>query len=215
MVELKRYLTPLFVLSVSYLIFYGLMYNLKPEKMSNFVAFNNYSIPETDSSSQKVFKDSREQFGKLIQLVNSTNYQVSYDMENILSAFEKVLEKTGPSKYHILSIGDTKPFTLYDVIIQDVSNLSTTKLKRVDFMTDSMNPFIIKNVIIQADDTFSASQYILPRQELQNDNQFRIKNPLNLFAPYDTSDNENIRTNSDIELLRNVIKEKEQVLKTL
>jgi hypothetical protein len=214
MVEFKRFLTPLFVLSISYLIFYTII-NMKKKSISNFVAFNKYSIPESKSSSEKVFKHSREQFGRLIQLVNDTNHQMSYDMENILDSFEKILNNQNVGKFNILSIGDTKPFALYDVIIQNVENLSTIKLNRVDFMTDSLNPFLIKNVMIQEDKKFSPSQYVLPRQELQNDLQFRIKNPLNLFSPYDTSFNENVINQDDLELLKNVIKEKEIVLKTL
>lgn len=208
MIDIKRYL---FVLSLVLIICYA--YKEYFIRETFVVAHNTHSVPRTESSAQKTFQESRQQFGRLVQLVNSTNYKVTYNMENILGAFEAVLNKQDISKYHILSIGDTKPFTLYDVIIQDVQSLATIRFKRVDFMVDSLNPFVIKNVIIHVDPDYTTTQNLMATQELQPDTQFRIKNPLNLFAPYDTTDNENIRTGHDLDELQKIIKEKQEVLK--
>jgi len=188
---------------------YYYFYIKKSTSIDNFVPSNTHDVPDLQDWN-KTYKN----FGTLVEKMNNTHYQISYDMENILSAFVQILnsdaEKFG--KFTILSVGDTKPFTLFNVLVQNVETLLVIKFTRVDFILDSMNPYIIKNVAVTLDDKFRSSQFITGAQELQNSTMFRIKNPLHLFAPYDTSDNEMIRTTYDFELLEKVVKDKQKEL---
>jgi hypothetical protein len=179
--------------------------------IESLVPFNSYEAP---NNSPTIWNQSRDKFGTLIQTINSTNYAVSYNINNQIDALKKVLNSQNIGKFNILSIQDTKPYTLFNVIIQDVDTFAVIRFARVDYMIDSVNPFIIKNIKVTLDNTFTSNQFVQGLDSLQNDTVFRIKNPLHLFAPYDTSDNENIVSTDDIMLMQNVIAEKEKILET-
>jgi hypothetical protein len=210
MVETNTIMAPIFVVTVCYILYYYYITNTKENY--NVVASNSYNAPKVDGPLEKNWDIINKQFGVLVKRINSTNYQVSYQMENIIDAFEKILNKYG--KYKILSVEESKTFTLNGVIIQDVGSFFVKRFKRVDFIIDSIDPFLIKNVIIDTDNEFISSEFVNPRDELRNDSMFRIKNNLHLFAPYNTSDNEKIRTKYDANMLKHIIKEKEKEMLT-
>ena len=172
-------------------------YHLYLEK---FVAFNSYKVPNDTNTNSN--------FDKLFQTIDTTNYHISYDLDNILSTFQDILGK----QVTILSVGDTKPFTLYNVTLQDSLTFAITRLTRVDFIVDSLNPYVIKKVFIQKDPNFTSTEFVLPIQQLQDDTRFRIKNDLHLFEPYDTSANELKTTKDDSDLLLQIIKDKKKIL---
>jgi hypothetical protein len=202
---MKRIIMLLLILILLYLLFSCYT------PIESLVPFNSYEAP---NNSPTIWNQSRDKFGTLIQTINSTNYAVSYNINNQIDALKKVLNSQNIGKFNILSIQDTKPYTLFNVIIQDVDTFAVIRFARVDYMIDSVNPFIIKNIKVTLDNTFTSNQFVQGLDSLQNDTVFRIKNPLHLFAPYDTSDNENIVSTDDIMLMQNVIAEKEKILET-
>jgi hypothetical protein len=105
-----------------------------------------------------------------------------------LEAFTTAINSLGLGVFTVLSVGETQQFTLLDVLVQDVKTMAVMYFKRVDFILESMNPFIVHKIIISPDERFFLS-HVTPTDTL-SPSLFRLQNPLHLFYPYRTSENE-------------------------
>jgi hypothetical protein len=150
-----------------------------------------------------------DKFGTLVNLVNTTTFSVAYQLDNMIDALSTILNNVGVGKFDILSVGTSTPLTLSDVVIQDVNTLAVTRFKRVDFIVESLNPFIIQKLIITPDKQFIASQNVIARDP-NAPAIFRIQNALHLFNPYRTSDDDMNLTKADLALFESTILEKEK-----
>lgn len=179
---------------------------IKPE---NFYPYNSYSVEKEGND----WTNAQEKFVQLIQIVNSNTYNERYNLDDNIDTFEKILNDAGVGNFKILSTQLNTPFNLVGVLVQNVDTFSLKQFSQVSLIVDKLDPFVIKKVKIVVEPSFESSSFVKGLDQLQPDSQFRIKNPLNLFAPYDTSDNENEISDSDFILLQNVISEKYDQLK--
>ena len=169
-----------------------------------FVPFN--ATEAVDELKPDQWRGVKAKFGTLIQTVNTTTFAVGYRMGDMVRALETVLNAVAKDQYSIVSVGSQEHFTLRDVILQENATLATVKLARVDFVLESMNPFQIQKVILSKDETYDNSQNIAPVDALNGDTLlFEIQNPLHLFYPYQTSDNQMVITDTDVALARDKI----------
>jgi len=202
MVSFAKTLKPLLVLLFAYLIY---TVALDRHSISEFVPSNSFEVPTTLSPQD--WQKLNDKFGTLIQIVNTTTFSVSYQLDNMLAALVTILNNVGVGKFEVLSVGFSTPLTLEDVVIQDVNTLAVTRFKRVDFIVESLNPFIIQRVVITPDKQFIASQNVIPNEPLKPE-FFRINNPLHLFNPYKTSDDDMRLTSADVVLFQKTAAEK-------
>lgn len=179
------------------------------KKKETFVPENMYEIlPESIPPS--AWKEVNNKFGTLIQAVNGTAFNSSFELDNTLGVFLEMLNNLGKGKYVILSVGENTQFTFKDVIVQDIETLSVTKFTRVDLVVDSMNPFKFKKVIITPDKYFNSTQNVQGKTDELSNEFFEIKNPLHLFYPYETTDNDMAITPYDMEIFK-----KEEMLRKM
>lgn len=206
MVSFKRFLTDYtflkyaFILTIMYFSF-SVTAKTQPE---NFVPFNSFNVDLGSSTqeSPRSWSDTQDTFVKLIKAVNNTEYHEPYFGVTAVTTFENILNKVNLGKYKVLSVGHNTPYILYDVLIQ---NIGTFSIKKFSLVKLTANKREITSVEISEDPLFISSLFVRPTDQLQPDSQFRIKNSLNLFAPFDTSDNENERYDNDFILLQNDI----------
>lgn len=171
-----------------------------PERVETFVPYNS---TEPSFLSADV--------GQLVAAVNGTDYAISYHMEDLKGALETMINTAvkGMGEFKVMTIGETQPFTLTDVLLRD-SGGSHVRLKRVDFVVSSVRPFVIQKAILVPDTAYStekaASEGLVGVPP--HDNRFLIKNPLHLFYPYETSDNEMAISLSDQDAFNAVVSEK-------
>ena len=198
------------VLALGFLIYQNFAID---RRLDTFVPYNAYEAPDP-TLNQTQWSKVNDKFGQLIQTVNGMTYSVAYDLENISKSFADILNNSDIGKFNILSIGDTQQFTLLDVIVQEVSTLAVMKFSRVDFIVESLNPFKIQKVNITPDKTFQQTQGITARDLLKSE-EFRIINPLHLFSPYQTSDDEMKITLSDQSLFDKELIDKAKALQDL
>lgn len=211
MVIWTRIIKPIILFTFAYFI-YTMMMDNKNLEYAHFVPSNVFETPK--NLNDKDFKQVADKFGTLIQIVNGTAFNVSYQLDNILNAFITILNNAGVGKFIVVSVGENQQFTLLNVLIQDVNTLAITRFKRVDFIVESLNPFKIHKVIITPDQQFISSQNVVPTDKLKQE-LFRIQNPLHLFYPYRTSDNEMIITSDDNKLFTKELQDKAVILKTI
>jgi hypothetical protein len=203
---------PILYLVFAFLIYHMMMQN-SSDVINTFVPSNAYEVPK--NLSDKDWQKLNDKFGTLIQVVNSTTYDVSYQLDNLLDAFLTILNSSGQGKFVILSVGTKQDqFTLYDVLVQDISTLAVTKFSRVDFIVQSLNPFRIHRVVITPETKFLSSQKVVPRDVLRP-KEFRILNPLHLFNPFATSDTFSAITSDDKAMFEQTLREKAVTLQSL
>ena len=188
------------VLLVSLLYFMWVLIRRESDggTISKFVPFNATQAPDTLRPNQ--WKSIRERFGSLIQTVNGRTFAISYQIEDMLSALRAVLNAVAPGKYAILSVGEHQHFALRDVLIQEVETLAMIRFSSIDFVLESMNPFIIQKVVLTLDSSFDNTQDVQPVQSGRDQEFFTLRNPLHLFYPYNTSDNTMVITPTDVQL---------------
>ena len=203
-------ITPLLFIAFAYFLYYLL--NSGSDSLSTFVPSNAFEVPT--NLKQKDWQVLNEKFGQLMQAVNTTTFNVSYQLDSIIDAFLTIINSVGAGKFTILSVGESQQFTLKNVLIQDIESLAVVRFKRVDFIVESMNPFKIQKVIITPDQQYTSSQNVVPTDP-QKPNFFRIQNPLHLFSPYRTSDNEMLITKDDADRFQKEIVDKAVTLKTI
>ena len=201
MVNLNR-LRPLLFFAFAYLIYTVI---LERKDLSHFVPYNSFEVPK--NLTDKEWQTLNDKFGNLIQIVNTTEFSVAFRMDDMISAFVTILNNVGVGKFIVLSVGSSTALSLTDVVVQDVNTLAVTRFKRVDFIVEAVNPFIINKVIITPDKQFVASQNVLPKDNLQPQ-MFRIQNELHLFYPYRTSDDDMRLTDIDKTLFQQTANEK-------
>lgn len=175
----------------------------------SFVPSNSFEAPGNISTQQ--WQKLNDKFAQLIQIVNTTNYSVSYQLDNMVSVFTAILNSTGLGRFTVISVGESKPFSLFNVIIQDIETLAMVKFSRVDLIPGSMQPYIIEKIIITPDPSFLSSERVVPQDKLR-EQLFQIDNPLHLFYPYKTSDNEMVITASDRDVFGQTLSEKNAAL---
>lgn len=197
---------PLLLLALTYFIYTELAGR---KNISDFVPYNSFEIPT--SLSPKDWQKLNDKYGTLVQIVNTTTFNVAYQLDNMLATFSTVLNNVGVGRFDILSVGTSTPLSLLDVVVQDIDTLAVTRFKRVDFIVESMNPFVIQKVLITPDDQFISSQNITPLDP-ENPNMFRLKNNLHLFYPYRTSDDDMRLTKTDVQLFNKTMNEKNDQL---
>lgn len=202
-------LKPILLLGLACLIYNVMM---ETRNLENFVPYNSFEVPTNLTG--KEWQTLNDKFGTLVQLVNTTQFSVAFQMEDMINAFATILNNMGVGKFTILSVGGSSPLTLTDVLVQDFNTLAVTRFKRVDFVVEAVNPFVIHKVIITPDPQFLASQNILPRDKLAP-SMFRIQNPLRLFYPYPTSDDDMRLTPTDKQLFATTMSEKATQLGTM
>lgn len=195
----------LLVIAFAYLIYTTFL----DKSISKFVPYNSFEVPQSLSS--KEWQQLNDKFGTLIQVVNTTTFSVAYQLNNMTAALLTILNNVGIGSFVILSVGTSSPLTLTDVVIQDVNSLAVTRFARVDFIVESMNPFIISRVVLTPDKQYISSQDVTPRDKLRP-NFFRLENELSLFSPYKTSDNSMMLTNVDKQMFLDTITEKDKEL---
>jgi hypothetical protein len=181
----------------------------KNDRLSPFVPSNAFEVPRNvDPATWQKLND---KFGQLIQLVNTTPFQVAHRELDFVGAFGNIINNLGIGKFTVLSVGYNQQFTLRDVVVQDVDTMAVTRFSRVDFIVESTYPFVIRQVIITPDKQWINSQKVLPKDNLKP-NFFRLKNPLHLFYPYATSDDDMALGTSDKILFQQTMKEKADAL---
>jgi hypothetical protein len=181
------------------------MMERKYTSISNFVPYNAFEVPK--KMDQVTWQKLNDKFGQLVQLINTTPFQVAYQLDNITDALTNIINNMGIGKFTILSIGNTDQFTLFDVVIQDIETMAVTRFSRVDFLVESMNPFQIRQVLITPDKQWLSSERVIPNDLLRPD-YYRIKNQLHLFSPYATSDDYMRLTTSDNIVFQQTMNEK-------
>jgi hypothetical protein len=195
-------LKPILLLALAYLIYTTMM---ERKSLSQFVPYNSFEAPT--EMKPKEWQQLNDKFGTLVQLVNTTTFSVAYQLDNMVAALSTVLNNMGIGKFDILSVGSSTPLSLTDVVVQDVNTLAITRFARVDFVVESLNPFVIQKVVISPDKQFTSSQNIVARDILVP-NMFRIKNDMHLFSPYKTSDDDMKLTETDVKLFESTMTEK-------
>jgi hypothetical protein len=164
-----------------------LVYRIYMTKKEEFVPYNSFEAPPTRASDVQNMNLINQKFGNLLQTINGTTFALSYELDNLLDSLQKGLDVVNPGKFKIVSVGQTLPFTLLDVLILDVELNQSITVKRIDFVVSSLNPFIIENIIVTPQ-----TEDVMPIDDLQEATTFRIKNNLGLFYPYRTSYNDSI-----------------------
>lgn len=203
----KRLLRPVVALSFIYLIYYTYL------KGCLYEGFESQSLQFDEKEDKSV----PERFEKLVNVINQTTFDLPLKMGGDLGElFSKIITLdlvSSVGHFYVVNIGQVQSFSIFDVLLQDVATLSFANFTRVDFIVDSIDPNIIKNVLITPDTTFSSSSFVVPG--VATESVFQIKNPLHLFAPYSTSDNERIVSDQDTVILKNLIKQKEYEMSLL
>ena len=189
-----------------------LVYGIVRTKREHFVAYNSFETPTITEKDAQNWDTLNDRFGTLLQMINGQTYAMSYQMDNLIQTFSDMLNASGLGKFKVLSIGSSKPFTLLDVVVLDVTTRQPIHFDRVDFITNSLNPFLIQKVITSPSMLNTAPKAI---DELRPDSVFRIKNELGLFYPYPTSFNEMATSQDIIDTFQQVLAEKAQEQKTL
>lgn len=138
-------------------------------------------------------------FENVVQVVNGTNYDISVNMRDTIAKLLQVLNASGLGTFIISSVGNSSPFTLYDVLVQETKSGQQTLLKRVDFVLDPLDVSRIGKVILTPDLVpVNPDQKIEGSPQSEEDKQFKIENPLFLFYPYATSDNDMAFPSSEV-----------------
>lgn len=202
-------LTPVMFLFFAYLLYQMIM---NEGRIDMFVPSNSFEVPQTIKA--KDWQVLNDKFGTLVQLVNTTTFDVAYKLDDMVDALNIVLNNSGVGKFNILSVGESQQFTLLNVVVQDVATLAVTKFKRVDFIVESQNPYKIQKVIITPEKEFLSSQNVVPTDKMKPD-MFRYMNPLHLPYPYRSSDNEMMVTEDDKVMFEKNMTDKAVMLKTL
>ncbi len=181
--------------------------------MSSFVPYNAFEVPHLEPVQWEKVK---AKFKRLVQTVNTTPYAEAYESKKMIDVVQRTLAKStgGQGGFHILSVGNTTPFSLEDVVVQDVESLAVFRLSRVDMIVDTLHPLVVKQLILTPDTEFISSRLAAPRDELEP-HYFRLLNPLHLFEPYRTSHNEMLRTKADRQLFSQEIMEKAKSMQEL
>ena len=122
------------------------IYTKIDQNKENFVPSNSYESNQLLSPEDQTTL--RGNFGKLMDFVNGTEYQTSYNLDNTVDFLMRVLNNTGIGKYKLVSIGRTLPFTLVDVQVQNVETKEVNFISRVDFLVTSINPTKVSRVIL-------------------------------------------------------------------
>ena len=189
-------------------LLYGIL--AKPT-LENFVPYNSYKIPRIDKTDEIMWKDVRDRLTQLVNLVNTRKWSLSYDMDKLEETLQQVLDASGLGKIQVTSVGGKSSLSLTDVTAIDKQVMMPFKLDRVDFMVDSMNPFIITQVTITPSpvNVPNPDETIAVFSGAYDNSQFRIKNKLGLFYPYPTSDNDMKITGDVIDKHLEVMKAKE------
>ena len=184
-----------------------LLYTYVQEKrsISQFVPYNSFEAPTTLKPEE--WQHLNDKFGTLVQLVNTTAFSVTYQLNNMTAALSTILNNMGLGRFDVLSVGDSTPLTLTNVVVQDANTLAVMRFKRVDFIVDSMNPFIIHRMVLTPDEQYISSQKVLPQDKL-SPSMFRIDNQLHLFSPYKTSDDDMRLTTVDQDLFNKTMADK-------
>jgi hypothetical protein len=163
------------------------------------VGSNSFTVDETTNIHSKSWTEIQQFFSSLVTSLNNSQYYVRYYVNDFITPLKTILNMFG--NYTIISIGMEKPYILTDVIIQrNDDSMALTKFSRVTFIKDVVNPFYIQKINVIHDNNFVSSQNVQSIDTLSSDNLFRLKNPLNLFYPYSSSDDEMIVTNDDLQL---------------
>ena len=155
-------------------------------KQEHFVPIDVYEAPEDLSGKQ--WAAIYDKFGQLMQMTNAGNYAypIKWASQNLRDILLHAINAVGVGKFVILSIGDERPFTLFDVIIQDSATLTVSRFSRVDFIISNANPYIVHRIIMTA---APANRAITP-QDTNSPLVFGIYNSLHLFSPYRTTADE-------------------------
>lgn len=200
--------------SLLILLFAYLIYSMSLERhdIAHFVPYNSYEVPK--NLSDKQWQQLNDKFGTLIQTINTTEYAVGYHLDNMMEALLTVINGTGLGTFTILSVGNSTPLSLTDVLVQDVTTLAVTRFSKVDFIVHANNPFVISKVIITPDKQYISSQNILPKDALQP-SVFRIPNCMHQFHPYQTSDDDMKLSPVDVKMFSDTMKEKAQELNSI
>ena len=199
----------LVLLGFGYLIYYVMM---ERKQLAHFVPSNAFEVPR--KMDEETWQKLNDKFGQLVQLINTTPFEMAYNLEDMIGAFVLILNNMGVGKFNVLSVGKSDQFTLLDVVVQDVDTMAVTRFSRVDFVVESMNPFKLRQVLITPDKQWVSSQNVTPTDFLRPDH-FRIKNPLHLFNPYETSDDDMRLTPSDGFLFKQTMTEKANIMENM
>ncbi len=151
-----------------------------------FVPFNAFQVPIITEKDVADWDVVNRRFGTILQLVNGQRFALSYQLQDMTDVFVRVLNGLGLGEFKVVSIGDTKPFTLFDVNVLDTTMGTPFHFDRIDFIVNSVNPFVVERVVTTPS-LASAASAVDP---MRPDDLFVLKNPYSLFFPYKTSFND-------------------------
>lgn len=192
----------------------GLYYLFQVNRPEHFVPYNAYRAPVIDPTDGDEWPSANDRFEQLTSFINRQTFNLKYNSQSLQTTLSEVLQTSGLGPHTILSVEETLPFTLKGVIVLDHLTNVPVKFTRVDFMLDSLNPYIVNSVQLTKDTAFTTSQ-IKPVDGLSPDTHFRLMNPLRLFYPYATSDNENAIDMDDVKAHNLVVQEHASQLQAL
>lgn len=174
--------------------------------MAHFVPFNSYEVPPLTSEYTDKLSDIHDKFGTLVSYVNSQRFALSYHLDSLISTVENVLSSALNSTVVVSSVDKTTPFTMVGVIALDKVGKSVFKFERVDFIVNSMNPFLIEKIILTPNINVN-EPIVQPLDDINSGTDFRIKNTLGLFYPYPTSYNDMVLTEEDVDKYNATVEE--------
>ena len=154
-----------------------------------FVPYNSFVVPDEPQTVKTTSEASSEdKTVNLVARVNAATWSLPYNMSDLTSALEEALNSLGLGKFKVSSVGSKGNFSLARVIVMDKESQWPMAFERVDFMLNSLNPFLLDKILITPAMKGQGGPKAL--SETVDNHVFRIKNKLGLFYPYPTSDND-------------------------
>ena len=178
------------------LIIITLLYILSKPTIENLVApYNVFTAPANQPLDEDQITSINNRFATLVALINNTSLSIVYktvvsSAQDMVDIFTIVLNTLAPSKYTIVSVDGSGQLTLTGVTIQDTISKQTLKFSNVSFIVNTSNGTIVERVVVTPSAALSEAAIVRARDQLSPDTFFRIKNPLHLFYPFATSDDE-------------------------
>ena len=196
-------------------IYFAYRFFVKNTETFRAAPYNVHSPPKTDATDKSHVENVNDTYTKLVKLINDSTFDIPYKLDDFKTPFLDLLNTQGLGTFSILSVGQESSVSLINVLIQDNETYTVYRFPRVDFIVNSLNPFKIQRIVITPDLPDTTVRNLEPVDELRDDKTFRISNPLHLFYPYATSDNEMALTPNDLAQNQNLMVAKGQMLKSL
>ena len=167
--------------------------------LEEFVPFNVFEAPSPDVVMEN------DRIVDLIQIINGNPFAIAHDLTQQINTFENVLNNSGLGRFTIISVQTSTQFSLINIMIKDENQQTVFTIPRVDFIVSTINGDQVISKILVSDPRL---EHPKARDSLSQENMFRIKNPLHLFYPFATSDNDMIFSEVDQRIVADTLKQK-------